>query len=125
MTKQEVLITAFNKGYRIDENGRAISPLGNILKPRFKSRDSKYLTFCVKIGNKTHDVPYHRMVAYQKYGDLLFMSDCVRHLNGNSLDNSYDNIEIGTARDNIMDEPVEQRIAQAIKASPIKYYNVE
>ena len=33
----------------------------------------------------------------------------VRHLNGNSKDNSFDNIEIGTHSENMMDIPKEKR----------------
>ena len=38
-----------------------------------------------------------------KYGEEAFEADCVRHLNDNSLDNSWDNIVIGTHMDNHLD----------------------
>ncbi len=41
----------------------------------------------------------------------------VRHFNGNELDNSHDNILIGTASMNSMDRPEEKRISMAINAS--------
>jgi hypothetical protein len=66
-------------------------------------------------------------MAYQKYGELLFAADCVRHLNGNSLDNSYDNIEIGSWSDNMMDIPKEIRVRRSVKYKNIdeirNYYN--
>ena len=45
------------------------------------------------------------MQAYQKFGNLIFQDNIqVRHLNNNSQDNSWDNIEIGTAKENAMDK---------------------
>jgi hypothetical protein len=41
----------------------------------------------------------------------------VRHIDGNPLNNTWDNIEIGTASENMMDIPKEIRIATATNAS--------
>lgn len=60
----------------------------------------------------------HRLQAYQKFGDKIFENKIVvRHLNGNYLDNSWDNILIGTFSDNKMDIPKENRIKSATTAS--------
>ncbi|WP_430794437.1 HNH endonuclease [Bacillus thuringiensis] len=48
-------------------------------------------------------MPTHRIIAYLKYGETAFEAECVRHLNDNSLDNSWDNIEIGSLYDNHLD----------------------
>lgn len=47
----------------------------------------------------------------------------IRHLNGNSFDNTFNNIGIGTPHDNSMDIPKEVRQRSAIYASKaaIKY----
>lgn len=37
----------------------------------------------------------------------------VRHLNGNKLDNSFENIAIGTQQDNMLDKPKHKRIEWA------------
>ena len=124
MTDRESLIRAYNKGYRIDREGYAISPSGRKMKFR-KAGKGGYYCINYKVDNVNHSVPYHRLMAYQKFGDLLFAADCVRHLNGNHHDNSYDNIEIGTLSDNIMDIPQEIRRRSAIIATNIKYDNVE
>ena len=64
------------------------------------------------------NVPVHRLQAYQKFGDKIFESGTVvRHLDGNSLNNNFDNIEIGTQQENMMDIPTEQRIAHAKHAA--------
>ena len=115
VTKQaEIIIEAHKKGYRISENGEIVSPSGRKLKGRVKQY---YLEFCIRFHGKVRYVPVHRMVAYQKYGDIVFSCDCVRHLDGNRLNNSWDNIEIGTTHDNMMDIPYEIRKRKAIIAS--------
>ncbi|QNI20428.1 HNH endonuclease [Bacillus phage 1_ICo-2020] len=48
-------------------------------------------------------IPAHRLIAYIKYGEVAFEAECVRHLNDNSLDNSWDNIALGTHMDNHLD----------------------
>lgn len=63
-------------------------------------------------------VKVHRLQAFQKYGLSVFRRGIqVRHLNGNSLDNSISNIAIGTCRQNAMDKEQSTRVAVAIKAS--------
>ena len=115
LTKQaKVLIEAHKKGYRISENGEIMSPSGRKLKGRVKRY---YLEFGKRFHGKVRHVPVHRMVAYQKYGDLLFQAECVRHLDGNPLNNCPDNIEIGTQSDNMMDIPYEIRKRKATIAS--------
>jgi hypothetical protein len=122
MKYTKYIIEAYNRGYRINDEGCAISPHGKVLKPLCASNG--YLRFNIRI-NKVHgSVFYHRLMAYQKYGELLFASDCVRHLNGDSHDNSYDNIEIGSWSDNMMDIPKEIRVRKSINAN-IKYKNID
>lgn len=65
-------------------------------------------------------VPYHcqvhRLQSYIKYRELMYKKGImVRHLNGNKLDNSWDNIAIGTAYDNAQDIPLEQRRQRGAK----------
>jgi hypothetical protein len=124
MKARVALLETYEKGYRINNEGCAISPSGNKMRFR-KAGKGGYYHINYKKNNVNHAVPYHRLMAYQKFGDLLFAADCVRHLNGNHLDNSYDNIEIGTLSDNMMDKSKEIRLRTAINATPIKYSNVD
>ena len=51
---------------------------------------------------------FHRLQAYQKYGNDIYKEGIVvRHLNGDRYDNSYNNIAIGTIKDNKHDIPIE------------------
>lgn len=114
---------AYEKGYRIDKNGVVTSMNGRILKLR--TNTCGYYVFGVKLyGNKVENVTVHRFQAYTKFGNELYQPNIVvRHLNGNPLDNSYNNIAIGTIQDNVFDIPPEVRAMSAYIASRkrIKY----
>jgi len=115
------LLVANKKGYRVDINGNVISPFsGKILSLMKGGKDSlQYYYFSIRDydGNRT-TVRVHRLVAYQKFGDDIFNSEIeVRHFNSDSLDNSRDNIKIGTHSENMKDKPKSVRVKAAIKAS--------
>ena len=128
MTKRnEAIVYAFKKGYRIIDG-----------KVHYKGNNPKgfvhagYLRLNIRTdNNESRLICVHRLLAYQKFGDKIFNKDLqVRHLNGNSLDNSYHNIGIGTARENQMDIDVMTRKIKAGNANRIydhkdviDYYN--
>ena len=104
----------YELGYRVMENGNIISKSGSILSG---SINNGY----IRISIRSYIYSYffaHRLQAYQKYGDALFKEGIeVRHKNGNSYDNSYDNILIGSHSENMMDIPQSIRVSRAIHAS--------
>jgi hypothetical protein len=113
--KQAVKI-AFDKGYRIRDN-EVYSHKGNKLKPQLKKCNSgNYKSFKLYVdkllNTRTTSVMYHHLLAYEKYGDIFFSPNIhVRHLNGLSTDNSWNNIELGTPSQNMMDkDPLTRRI---------------
>lgn len=116
-TKQAIM-KAYEAGYRATENGDIISPKGILRKTRVKLMDgTPYKLFTVGLDGKSFPLAVHRFCAYQKYGIAIFNEGIVvRHLNNNSSDNSLKNLGIGTAHDNMMDKPKDQRIWQAIRA---------
>lgn len=107
------VIDAYTKGYRI-VNGVIHNPKGNVLNGKIDGKGYlriSYKKFCV-------GVYVHRLVAFQKFGFKIFEEGMqVRHIDGNPLNNTDDNIEIGTASDNMMDKPVPIRKRMAINAS--------
>lgn len=115
MGEREVIEFAYNKGYRVDNDGNLISPSNKKLKMR-KSTTGYYETN-IRICGKLFHLPVHRLLAYQKYGDIMFAADCIRHLDGNPLNNTFDNLEIGTNSDNRLDIPKDVRIRIATIAS--------
>ena len=113
------ILEVYEKGYRVSKDGSVTSKHGPI-KTTLDNTGKGYFRFTInsKLYKSTKTIQVHRMQAYQKYGMKMFEEGiCVRHLNGNSHDNSYDNIAIGTLSDNQMDRPKEDRIKYAINAS--------
>lgn len=109
---------AIEKGYYTDIDGNIFSRFKK-LKPNCTGMD--YFTFnVIGVDGKSRRVLLHKLQAYQKFGDKIFEEGIVvRHLDGNSLNNSWDNIEIGTQFDNINDISKEIRIKKATLASRI------
>ena len=117
---------ASEKGYYVTKEGDVY--FNNRQRSlNFKSKNRRYYCFNVKINGKATRIEVHRLQAYQKFGDKIFNKGIVvRHLNGDSTDNSFDNIEIGTNQDNSFDRPKEQRIESAKHAASFtKKYNYE
>ena len=114
LSKRNVcLIEAYKKGYYVDDNGNVISPHGRELKLK---NEGGYLRFYMlsDIYNTTYPVSVHRFIAYHKFGESLFLKGIqVRHLDNNSLNNLWDNIDIGTQSENMMDIPRKNRIKKA------------
>lgn len=121
-SKNEII--AYQKGYRAMEDGTIIGVKGNQLK--LWKMPSDYWAFSAKNYKKTMNITVHRFVAYQKYGDKIFDDGIVvRHLDGNHLNNSFTNIEIGTQSDNIFDIPKERRSNQAKMSDRKTIYTIE
>lgn len=103
MNKSNLLIIeAFQKGYRV-ENGEIFNHLNQ--KMNIWLQNGYPI-----ISIYGYPVKAHRFAAYQKFGNALFEKGIeVRHLNGNKLDFSFENIEIGTSKQNQLDKPIEKR----------------
>ena len=110
MIKPEEL--ALINGYTVTKEGILLNRNGIQVKGRIKDRKRDYYNFDIRIGprkeNKKVHCMIHRLQAYQKFGDKIYEKGIVvRHLNGDRYDNSYDNIDIGTNKDNKNDIPKE------------------
>lgn len=116
-TMNDILKEAKNKGYFADEYGNIYSIKKKI---SLRNKDNR-LNFTIRYFGKRVTIAVHKYVAYLKYGDEIFKNGIeVRHLNGNSLDNSFENISIGTHSENMLDIPKNIRIKKAISASSNK-----
>lgn len=108
---------AWDKGYKISKDGIVTSPKGNTVGTRGKYA---YLYFSFKLNGKSIKVYHHRFQAYKKFKDKIYEKDIVvRHLDGNSLNNKEENIEIGTSSDNMFDIPKDKRIKKSALANRI------
>lgn len=117
--KEKVLL---ERGYLVTEDGVVYNRFNKCTK--IHKNSTGY--FCIRnwINKKPVRVSVHRLQAYQKYGDLLYQKEImVRHLNGNKEDNSWENIAIGTARDNYYDVPESIRfriLKQRLESARVK-----
>ena len=110
------VVESYDKGYRVSKSGKFLTPKGK----EIGYKDSRgYI--CTKITLKSGDYSEllaHQLQAYQKFGDrALEEGVCVRHLNSDQIDNSYENISIGTHQDNMQDKPREIRLRVAKQAA--------
>ena len=112
----KVLVEAYNKGYTITKEGEVIGLKNKKLSAKIQNG---YKRFCTRLSSgERYIVSHHRLQAYQKFGDKIFETGIVvRHLDGDSLNNSWDNIEIGTTSENQMDKSKVVRVNSATKAS--------
>ena len=120
MKIEEILV---QRGYSINKDGQCFNPKGKLIKGRIST--SGYYNSAVRVDKKCTPFYFHRFVAYTKFGDRIYKKGIeVRHLDGNSKNNKWDNIEIGTRRDNSLDIPIERRIEYALNAtSAMKVYS--
>lgn len=111
---QSTLVEYYNKWYKLNHDNTSL------ISPSWRTMKSKIIEWYY--GNH---IPIHRFVAYVMYWDGIFDNwICVRHLNWNSLDNSFENISIWTQSENMRDRGGEALLRSAIHASSfIKKYN--
>jgi hypothetical protein len=125
MDNREQLI--LKKGYTILKDGRLLNlenkEVGSVNNKGYKKIQVKLFDELSGI-KKTKEIFIHRIQAFKKYGNKLYKTGIqVRHKDDNKTNNSYDNILLGTAKDNYHDRGLKKiRESQEIatKAS-IKY----
>ncbi len=113
--RNNALLKAQKKGYTIDKFGNLYNPVG---KKIIGSINNKYKVATCGLDKFS----FHRFQAYQKFGRRIFKPEIVvRHLDGDHLNNSWDNIDVGSHRDNMLDKPAEVRLKAAhIAAQSLK-----
>lgn len=111
-------LAAFDRGYRISPSGKIISHHGNIMKGSYKGKNPPYRHFSIKIDGKVKLVKTAKLQAYQKYGDKAFDDGVViRHFDGDTKNETWDNILIGSASDNMMDINPDKRLSSSLIAA--------
>lgn len=118
MTPKEKLLEAVRHGYCVDESGNVF--LKDKEVGQWTNNDG-YRYIYLKISGNKCIIFTHRLMAYQKFGMVIFDKKIhVRHLDGNRINNSFDNIAIGTASENRMDIPRHIRVAIGKKANSLR-----
>lgn len=118
-----LLKQAFNLGYRVSIDGNLILKGINVNHKLYLNNRGYFMFSIPAISGQTKNISVHRLQAFQKFGEKTFSSKCVRHLNNNKLDNSCDNIAIGTHAENYNDRDLTTKAQQYLKVAHknIKY----
>jgi hypothetical protein len=133
-TKKLGAVLCHNRGYEVIDNEVHFNGKIRKLDVRFKKDNgqSSYASFGIRDNNgKRIQVFVHHLVAYKKFGKIFIDSKfeqhndlIVLHLDGNTLNNSYDNIILGTrgqASELRMGQKIEIHVANKVKNNP-EYY---
>lgn len=114
-TRNDMLLLAWEKGYRTTSLGQVVSPQGTTISLRLESGYPAFTMHHHLKGKRAKgSIRVHRLVAYQKYGKRLFSPGVeVRHLDGDRSNNRVDNIVLGTRSQNTLDISVTNRILKA------------
>lgn len=114
---------AHKKGYIVRDDGSVISPHGVTRKlgtkhPGKSGRLPYYRFNIVDSRSVRVPIPVHLLMAYQKFGEKTFSPGFeVRHVDGDSLNNHIENIELGTRSENELDKPKRVRVRVAKNAA--------
>jgi len=115
---------ALNSGMSVTKDGVLVGAKGAISKAKKVSGNGYLMFSAYDEQGKQYKGLVHQLQAYLKYGEIVFTETSqeihVRHLNGNPLDNSWDNIALGSQSDNFMDRPLEMRLRCASRAAYAK-----
>lgn len=114
---------AFHLGYSVSEFGVLLLN-GVDVRSKISLNQTGYQVFSIPYKfYKTQIVFVHRLQAYQKFGELLYQNECVRHKNDFRSDNSFDNIILGSFKDNASDLSLIVKAQQYLKSAHkmIKY----
>ena len=113
---KDAIQQAYQKGYRVTEDGKLIGLKGNELLVQKRGKQ-RYPTFSISFkgtNSGVYGVPTHKFAAFCFYGDVIFDEGViVRHLNSNTNDVSKENIVLGSYSDNENDKLKETRIRTA------------
>ena len=90
--------------YYCDENGNIYSDFSKkILKPMMKGQENKkYYYIDINFGEGQKHVPIHRIV-YETWIGELQPGECVLHKDDNQMNNNFNNLYVGTQKENIQD----------------------
>jgi hypothetical protein len=106
--KNKAVLRAAELGYRVSRCGMIVKGLRvkRIKLQYIKKYGKKYKGFTVSLDcGKRCTVLVHKLQAYQKFGEeALKWGIVIRHLNDNSLQNDWHNLELGTQAENMQDK---------------------
>lgn len=112
---------AYDKGYRCDNDGNVISPIsGKFLTPIYNKRGYYEFGFRDSDGKKRL-IPIRYLQAYMKFGEEALYAEIITHKNGDTFDNSYDNIILSTVNGRFQENPTIRLTASSYEEILSKY----
>lgn len=106
---------AADRGYRVADDGSAFSR-----RMKLKPFPNSLGRLFISIRSAGGKCSVHRLAAFQKWGEKIYTEGLeVRHLDGNPTNNAISNLALGTHSENMLDIPVEKRVATATRASHV------
>lgn len=126
----QALPLALERGYRIDPDTGEVFWLNGERLSTKRAEGQQYPTvrfYVLGLSRPDYSVPVHKAVAYVIWGWAAFAPDIeVRHLDGNTENNTRQNLALGTSSRNQFDKPPEIRAAAAKAAraaQPLESFN--
>ncbi len=117
--KQKIIVLAHEMGYRIRDS-KCFNPKGKSIGT-FNPYRGRYMEFILKRDGVYYHIRFHQLLAYQKYGSEMFKEGLIiRHKDGDGLNNTEDNILLGTDKENASDIPSELRKQRSQSAKETK-----
>ena len=103
-----------NSGYTITLDGKVYNPSGTEIG--FVKEGCKIVS--VKEGGISRQLSVHRLQGFKKFGNRIYENGMeVYHIDNNLLNNSWNNIGIGTKSNTMMSMSKDKRVAKATHAS--------
>lgn len=111
------IVELVDRGYFSSPAGVVYGPDHRRVKTRMKT--TKSYKYPYEVFSRLDVTVYvHRFIAYELFGKKAFRKDLVvRHLDGSSLNNSHENLKMGTHSQNMFDKDPEARKVLATIAS--------
>jgi len=111
---------AYNLLYRVTPDGKLFSKKKELKIKKYGKQ--KYPTFTCSFNGKQYSLPVHHLAAYCFFHREMFNKDLViRHLNGNVLDVSQENIKLGSHSENNQDKDPSVRSRAASIAAKVRH----
>ena len=108
------LIRFFQLGYWFDHESNSIRGFNFSKKIDRIYKGQSYPQFALNYNGRCRTLPVHKIIAIQKFGIAhLFEGLDVRHLDDDPMNMGFENIEIGTRSQNIMDMSPNRRSLRA------------
>lgn len=93
----------YNNTYYVSSDGQIFSQYAKkTIKPLLRGKNKKYYCIDIFIDGKQRHTPIHKIV-YEAWVRKLRDGEQVNHKDDNSLNNSIDNLYVGTQKENIED----------------------